>query len=93
LLFIHIPYDNTSVFRPQIWSDVFYVPALSAMSTRPHRFPLSYNRPVSSKKYICAHVPARPYPSDSYKAIGSYASCSSPLFLSTLPSLSLPLSL
>ncbi|VUZ45145.1 unnamed protein product [Hymenolepis diminuta] len=56
---------------------------------------------------ICTHVLARPYPSDSYKAVfvfhlkdntrvsvtGSYASSPSPLFLSTLPSLSLSPSL
>ncbi|VUZ45555.1 unnamed protein product, partial [Hymenolepis diminuta] len=53
--------------------------------------------------HICAHVLARPYSSDSYRATfvfhskqrtlsvtGSYPSCSPPLFLSTLPSLSLP---
>ncbi|KAM3183399.1 hypothetical protein ACTXT7_010435 [Hymenolepis weldensis] len=39
------------------------------MSKRVHRFPSFYNRLVSPKKYICAHVLARPYPSDSNKAI------------------------
>ncbi|KAM3175849.1 hypothetical protein ACTXT7_007700 [Hymenolepis weldensis] len=55
------------------------------MSKRAHRFPSFYNR----------RVLARPHPNDSYKAIsvfhtivsGSYASCSSPLSLSSLPSL------
>ncbi|VUZ42461.1 unnamed protein product [Hymenolepis diminuta] len=40
------------------------------MSRRTHRFPLfSNNGLVSHKKHICAHALARPYPSDSYKAI------------------------
>ncbi|VUZ39633.1 unnamed protein product [Hymenolepis diminuta] len=84
---------------------MFYVPmkqSQSAMSKRAHRFPPFYNNLVPPKKYICAHVLARLYSSDSHKAIivfhsnnarvsvtGFYASYSSPLFLSTLPSLSL----
>ncbi|VUZ51075.1 unnamed protein product [Hymenolepis diminuta] len=39
------------------------------MSKRVHRFPPFYNRLVSPKKYICAHVLTRPYPNDSYKAV------------------------
>ncbi|KAM3186656.1 hypothetical protein ACTXT7_003862 [Hymenolepis weldensis] len=39
------------------------------MSKCTHRFPPFYNSLVSPKKYICAHVLTRPYPSDSYKAI------------------------
>ncbi|KAM3179513.1 hypothetical protein ACTXT7_000402 [Hymenolepis weldensis] len=39
------------------------------MSKRAHRFPPLYNGLVSPKRYICAHVLARPYPNDSYKAI------------------------
>ncbi|KAM3182372.1 hypothetical protein ACTXT7_012510 [Hymenolepis weldensis] len=110
ITFICILYDNTSVFHPRRWRDVFYVrmthnpymPCLNA----PIDFAPSCNYLVSSKKHICAHVLARPYPSDSYKAIflshknnarmsvtSSYAYCSSSLFISTLPSLSLPLSL
>ncbi|KAM3175453.1 hypothetical protein ACTXT7_008481 [Hymenolepis weldensis] len=42
---------------------------LSVMSKRAHRFPLFCNRLVSPEKHICAHVLARPYPSDSYKAL------------------------
>ncbi|VUZ43493.1 unnamed protein product [Hymenolepis diminuta] len=34
-----------------------------------HQFPAFYNSIVSPKKHICAHVLARPYPSDSHKAI------------------------
>ncbi|KAM3171181.1 hypothetical protein ACTXT7_017138 [Hymenolepis weldensis] len=62
-----------------------------------------YSRFILPKMYICTHVLARPHPSDSYKAVfvfhskdnprwsvtGSYASSSSRLFLSTLPTLSL----
>ncbi|KAM3177775.1 hypothetical protein ACTXT7_003887 [Hymenolepis weldensis] len=39
------------------------------MSKRAYRFSPFYNRLVSPKKYICAHVLTRPYPSGSYKAI------------------------
>ncbi|KAM3173646.1 hypothetical protein ACTXT7_012134 [Hymenolepis weldensis] len=39
------------------------------MSKRAHRFPPFYKRLYSPKKYICTHVLACPYPSDSYKAI------------------------
>ncbi|VUZ44671.1 unnamed protein product [Hymenolepis diminuta] len=102
LLFIPILYDNTSVFRPRGWSDVFFVPmtnnpCLSCLNT-PIGSPFSYNRLVLPKKYTCAHVLGRPYPSClcfplNHKAnlsvTGSYGSCSSPLLLSTLPSLSL----
>ncbi|VUZ53016.1 unnamed protein product [Hymenolepis diminuta] len=42
-------------------------PNLSCLNA-PHRFPPFYNRLVSPKKYICTHVLARPYPSDSFKA-------------------------
>ncbi|VUZ42565.1 unnamed protein product, partial [Hymenolepis diminuta] len=77
------------------------------MSKHVHRFPPFYNGPRFSPMNICTHVLARPYPSDSYKAVfvfhlkdntrvsvtGSYASSPSPLFLSTLPSLSLSPSL
>ncbi|VUZ51439.1 unnamed protein product [Hymenolepis diminuta] len=73
------------------------------MSKRVHRFPLfSIAASLHIKRHICAHTLAWPYPSDSYKAIlvfrtdqrtlvstDSYTSCSSPLFLNTLLSLSL----
>ncbi|KAM3170930.1 hypothetical protein ACTXT7_017625, partial [Hymenolepis weldensis] len=39
------------------------------MSKCTHRFAPFYNSLVSPKKHICAHVLARPYPSDSNKAI------------------------
>ncbi|KAM3172378.1 hypothetical protein ACTXT7_014666 [Hymenolepis weldensis] len=77
------------------------------MSKRAHRFPPFYSSLVSPKKHIYVHVLTRPYPSESYKAIFVFhpitthgcqlpapiASSSSPLFLSTLPSLSPSLSL
>ncbi|VUZ46490.1 unnamed protein product [Hymenolepis diminuta] len=37
--------------------------------TRPSMSPLFYNRLASHKKHICTHALARPYLSDSYKAI------------------------
>ncbi|KAM3186121.1 hypothetical protein ACTXT7_004953, partial [Hymenolepis weldensis] len=42
-----------------------YQPCLNA----PIDLPFFYNHLVSPKKHICAHVLARPYPSDSNKAI------------------------
>ncbi|VUZ54454.1 unnamed protein product [Hymenolepis diminuta] len=39
------------------------------MSKRAHRFSFFYDRLISPKKHICAHVLARPCPTDSYKAI------------------------
>ncbi|VUZ42643.1 unnamed protein product [Hymenolepis diminuta] len=41
-----------------------YLPCLNL----PIAFPPFHNSLVSPKKYICAHVLARPYPSDSHKA-------------------------
>ncbi|VUZ47629.1 unnamed protein product [Hymenolepis diminuta] len=81
--FIHILYDNTTVFRRRSWSDVFYVSMthnshLSWLNA-PTNYPLFYNGLVSPKKYICVSV------------TGFYASCSSSLFFSTFLSISLPL--
>ncbi|VUZ56980.1 unnamed protein product, partial [Hymenolepis diminuta] len=73
LLFIHILYDNISVFRPRSWSDVFYVsvtlkPYLS-LSKHVHGFFSFFNRLISPKKYIYTDVLTRPHSSDSYKAV------------------------
>ncbi|VUZ42399.1 unnamed protein product, partial [Hymenolepis diminuta] len=72
LLFIRILYDCTSVFPPQSWNNVFYVPMTRnpylSCQTRPS-ISSFFNHLVSSKKCICPHVLARPYPSDLYKAI------------------------
>ncbi|KAM3174016.1 hypothetical protein ACTXT7_011388 [Hymenolepis weldensis] len=72
-LFIRIRHDNASVSRPRSWSDVFYIPMrhnpyLSCLN-RSINFPPFYDRPVSSKKYICTHVLSCPHPSDSFKAV------------------------
>ncbi|VUZ42541.1 unnamed protein product [Hymenolepis diminuta] len=64
------------------------------MSKHVHRFPPFYNGPRFSPMNICTHVLARPYPNNTRVSVtGSYASSPSPLFLSTLPSLSLSPSL
>ncbi|VUZ55080.1 unnamed protein product [Hymenolepis diminuta] len=69
-----------------------YLPCLNASID----FPPFHNTLASQRRHICVHALARPYPNKNnvrWSVTDSYASCSSPLFLSTLRSLPLSVTL